>query len=217
MFSRWSEDITKEEFLSMVLPLVEREGFRLTRDVETRDEILDGLIENIKEEGDSFCPCRLKTDDFDENRKLVCPCINFSKEYYASLQKCWCGLFVVDQVEDDEDLFGVVEEAEVFDYPIVRLKNLAPNTPLTFEVNHDHYSLVKDENDELFLLKGLCPHMAAEFSGGFVEEGRLVCPHHAWSFSLQDGSGDHPGPGLTPRPCYVKDGVVYMEVDKRKN
>ncbi|MCA9081679.1 MAG: Rieske (2Fe-2S) protein [Planctomycetaceae bacterium] len=33
-----------------------------------------------------------------------------------------------------------------------------------------------------------CPHMGASLSAGYVEEGAVYCPWHAWRFSIHDGS-----------------------------
>ena len=38
-----------------------------------------------------------------------------------------------------------------------------------------------------------CPHMGASLSGGFVENGIVTCPWHAWRFRLKDGAwADNP-------------------------
>lgn len=33
-----------------------------------------------------------------------------------------------------------------------------------------------------------CPHMGASLAGGYVEEGVVTCPWHAWRFSITDGT-----------------------------
>ena len=38
-----------------------------------------------------------------------------------------------------------------------------------------------------------CPHMGASLSGGYVENGIVTCPWHAWRFRLSDGAwADNP-------------------------
>lgn len=32
-----------------------------------------------------------------------------------------------------------------------------------------------------------CPHMGASLSGGYIEDGIVTCPWHAWRFRLRDG------------------------------
>jgi nitrite reductase (NADH) small subunit/3-phenylpropionate/trans-cinnamate dioxygenase ferredoxin subunit len=33
-----------------------------------------------------------------------------------------------------------------------------------------------------------CPHMGASLAGGYVEEGVVTCPWHAWRFCVRDGT-----------------------------
>ncbi|MEZ6056099.1 MAG: Rieske (2Fe-2S) protein [Planctomycetaceae bacterium] len=33
-----------------------------------------------------------------------------------------------------------------------------------------------------------CPHMGASLAAGYVEEGAVMCPWHAWRFCTKDGS-----------------------------
>jgi nitrite reductase (NADH) small subunit/3-phenylpropionate/trans-cinnamate dioxygenase ferredoxin subunit len=38
-----------------------------------------------------------------------------------------------------------------------------------------------------------CPHMGASLAGGYVENGVVTCPWHAWRFRLSDGAwADNP-------------------------
>jgi nitrite reductase (NADH) small subunit len=34
----------------------------------------------------------------------------------------------------------------------------------------------------------VCPHMGASLSDGYVENGTVTCPWHAWRFRLADGA-----------------------------
>jgi nitrite reductase (NADH) small subunit len=36
-----------------------------------------------------------------------------------------------------------------------------------------------------------CPHRGAPLSEGMIEEGRVVCPWHAWAFDLRTGRAEH--------------------------
>jgi len=56
-------------------------------------------------------------------------------------------------------------------------------------------ALVNDKLIALFLHQGryyaiddCCPHMGASLSGGYVENGTVTCPWHAWRFRLSDGA-----------------------------
>ena len=44
-----------------------------------------------------------------------------------------------------------------------------------------------------FAIDDCCPHAGASLSGGFVEDGIVTCPWHAWRFRLSDGAwADNP-------------------------
>jgi nitrite reductase/ring-hydroxylating ferredoxin subunit len=56
--------------------------------------------------------------------------------------------------------------------------------------------LVRHEG-ELYAFDRGCPHEQADLSRGFVDRGRLHCPHHAASFDLEKGEVS---PGWSCRP-----------------
>jgi nitrite reductase (NADH) small subunit/3-phenylpropionate/trans-cinnamate dioxygenase ferredoxin subunit len=39
-----------------------------------------------------------------------------------------------------------------------------------------------------FAIDDVCPHMGASLSGGYVANGTVTCPWHAWRFRLNDGA-----------------------------
>ena len=39
-----------------------------------------------------------------------------------------------------------------------------------------------------FAINDFCPHMGASLSEGYVENGAVMCPWHAWRFALADGT-----------------------------
>ena len=44
-----------------------------------------------------------------------------------------------------------------------------------------------------FAIDDTCPHMGASLSGGYLENGIVTCPWHAWRFRLADGAwADNP-------------------------
>jgi nitrite reductase (NADH) small subunit/3-phenylpropionate/trans-cinnamate dioxygenase ferredoxin subunit len=47
--------------------------------------------------------------------------------------------------------------------------------------------------DQFFAIDDVCPHMGASLSGGYLGEGIVTCPWHAWRFRLADGAwADNP-------------------------
>ena len=46
-------------------------------------------------------------------------------------------------------------------------------------------------NGEIAALANDCPHRGGPLGQGLVEEGRVVCPWHAWAFDVKDGTALH--------------------------
>src|SRR4051812_41026044 len=58
----------------------------------------------------------------------------------------------------------------------------------------------------------VCPHMGASLSGGFVENGIVTCPWHAWRFRLADGAwADNPRIKIGCYPVRVGGGEIQGE------
>jgi 3-phenylpropionate/trans-cinnamate dioxygenase ferredoxin component len=60
-----------------------------------------------------------------------------------------------------------------------------------------------------------CPHEQADLSYGHLSKGRLVCPHHAASFDLRDGSISQGWASRPLRiyPVRVEQNEVWIQVD----
>ncbi|MHB1425139.1 MAG: Rieske (2Fe-2S) protein [Gemmataceae bacterium] len=60
-----------------------------------------------------------------------------------------------------------------------------------------------------------CPHMGASLSGGYVEEGIVTCPWHAWRFRLCDGVwADNPRIKIGSYVVRVDGDAVQVRVDQ---
>ncbi|MBI2477151.1 MAG: Rieske (2Fe-2S) protein [Planctomycetia bacterium] len=47
------------------------------------------------------------------------------------------------------------------------------------------------ENGAYQAIDDFCPHMGASLAGGYVEDGVVSCPWHAWRFKTCDGTWCH--------------------------
>ena len=57
---------------------------------------------------------------------------------------------------------------------------------------------------EVFALGNLCPHRGGQIGDGHVEDGKAICPLHAWDFDLQTGiSPFNPADSLPTYPARV--------------
>jgi nitrite reductase (NADH) small subunit len=45
---------------------------------------------------------------------------------------------------------------------------------------------------QLHALGNVCPHRGAPLAEGWIEDGKLVCPWHAWIFDLNTGCAEYP-------------------------
>jgi len=70
--------------------------------------------------------------------------------------------------------------------------------------------------DVYFAIDDMCPHMGASLSGGYVEEGIVTCPWHAWRFRLTDGAwADNPRVKIGSYPVRVVNDEIQVDVEKR--
>ncbi len=88
--------MNKEDFLKAIAAFAENNAFQVNPDKARVDMLLDGLFSNENNHGLKYCPCRLRTKDFEEDLKLVCPCNFRIHETYKDKDdgECWCGLFI---------------------------------------------------------------------------------------------------------------------------
>ena len=60
---------------------------------------------------------------------------------------------------------------------------------------------------------GVCPHHGGPLGQGNLVDGRIICPWHAWEFSVEDGSLDfNPDVRLQRYAVEVRDGGVFVEI-----
>ncbi|NTV80364.1 MAG: hypothetical protein HGA24_02960 [Candidatus Aminicenantes bacterium] len=72
------------------------QDFQVNPDGEKAGLLLMGIAENESNHGLKFCPCRLRTKDWAEDQRLICPCNFTIHETYKGVPngECWCGLFI---------------------------------------------------------------------------------------------------------------------------
>ena len=81
----------------------------------------------------------------------------------------------------------------------------------TVEVN-DKLIAVFCEKGRYFAIDDVCPHMGASLSGGYVENGIVTCPWHAWRFRLADGAwADNPRIKIGCYPVRVVDEEIQVQ------
>lgn len=68
--------------------------FKINDDREIVETLADGVLENQRNHGLKYCPCRMTTGNYIEDLKLICPCNFLMQQRYKENGECWCGLFV---------------------------------------------------------------------------------------------------------------------------
>ena len=56
------------------------------------------------------------------------------------------------------------------------------------EIAGEPICLGRQDDDELFAMRDICPHRAAPFSKGCIKDGTVECPYHGWRFGIDDGA-----------------------------
>ena len=70
------------------------------------------------------------------------------------------------------------------------------------------------QGGQLFAIDDMCPHMGASLSGGYVENGVVTCPWHAWRFRITDGTwADNPRIKIGSYPLRVVGDEVQVQVE----
>ncbi len=73
------------------------------------------------------------------------------------------------------------------------------------------------QGETFFAIDDVCPHMGAPLSGGYVEDGVVTCPWHAWRFRLTDGAwADNPRIKIGCYPVRVAGDDVQVQVGPAK-
>jgi nitrite reductase (NADH) small subunit/3-phenylpropionate/trans-cinnamate dioxygenase ferredoxin subunit len=66
--------------------------------------------------------------------------------------------------------------------------------------------------EEIFAIDDVCPHMGAGLSGGYVDQGIVTCPWHAWRFRLCDGAwADNPRIKIGCYPVRLEGDLVQIQ------
>ena len=68
--------------------------FKLNPDKERVESLAKGVINNEIMRDLKFCPCRLRTKNFEKDVKLICPCNFKMQTAWKERNECWCSLFV---------------------------------------------------------------------------------------------------------------------------
>jgi nitrite reductase/ring-hydroxylating ferredoxin subunit/ferredoxin-thioredoxin reductase catalytic subunit len=210
----FAEGTTIEDLKAYMGPFAQKLGYKFNTESDFVDEVLASEIEILDRDGDVYCPCRIRTGDPKEDVKIICPCIPFYLDQFAAIRKCWCGLFIREDVDDGAELIGVIDEPEagsVIDVPVGRLVDLPSGSVRHVKVGKNDIALARN-GDEVFALSNVCRHAFGPLAEGFVDGYHVVCPWHGWRYDMRDGTTDHPNADVRTFAVEVRDGLIWLSV-----
>ncbi|QEE15304.1 ferredoxin-thioredoxin reductase catalytic domain-containing protein [Promethearchaeum syntrophicum] len=97
--SKTKKEKNIEDTRKFVEMVAKKNAWKLTRDVEFLDSIIDGLNANYNRYGYYSCPCRDGDGVKEEDKDIICPCdycIPDQEEY----GHCYCGLYLTQDFYD---------------------------------------------------------------------------------------------------------------------
>ncbi|MSQ95433.1 MAG: nitrite reductase [Gemmataceae bacterium] len=71
-------------------------------------------------------------------------------------------------------------------HTVCKFAELKSGEGKTVAIGHKMIALFLVEG-QTFAIDDTCPHMGASLSGGYLEDGIVTCPWHAWRFRVTDG------------------------------
>lgn len=101
-------------------------------------------------------------------------------------------------------------------YPAVRSRSLKPGRIAILELRTRRIAVYRDTNGRVHAMDARCPHLGADLALGTVEDDRIRCAFHRWSFGPDGFCHDAPGHDTPPRrrarayPCEERWGLVWI-------
>ena len=90
-----------EELTRKIEKQLEGTPYRLVDDPTRVHQLMRSMVRRKQLKGDYYCPCRMVTDDTEENARIVCPCVYVQADI-AAKGICHCGLVVGPERDQGE-------------------------------------------------------------------------------------------------------------------
>ncbi|GBD36392.1 Assimilatory nitrite reductase [NAD(P)H] small subunit [bacterium HR36] len=100
---------------------------------------------------------------------------------------------------------------------VLKVKDLPEESARVVEVDGKLVAIFHHAG-KYFAIDDTCPHMGASLAEGYVEEGIVTCPWHAWRFRLEDGAwADNPRLKIGCYPVRVVGDEIQLAVECTEN
>jgi nitrite reductase/ring-hydroxylating ferredoxin subunit len=68
-------------------------------------------------------------------------------------------------------------------------------------------------DNQVFALSARCPHAGGDLTAGWCKNGKLICPVHRYSYSLQTGRGSEgQNDYVETYPVEIRDDGIYVGI-----
>jgi len=108
-----------------------------------------------------------------------------------------------------------IGHGKTFDMAFVKIgsaADLPPDSVMEAEVNGAVYA-VCNVAGELHALDGVCPHAGGPLGEGMLQDGRLICPWHAWEYDCRTGANDYDDSiKLAKFAVKTENGEIFLDV-----
>jgi len=147
--------MNEKEILEYSRKYAQSQGFILNKDKKQLSYVIKGLKHNEDKHGFRFCPCRVVTGNFEEDRIIICPCI-YHKQEIKDFGHCLCHLFF------DKNFKKETKDAKEYCKPeSKRQLDSWVNQKLVDKAHKDNASFVIDRYNEqqpqcMFGYTGVC-------------------------------------------------------------
>ena len=95
------------------------------------------------------------------------------------------------------------------DEALAEFDDLPDDHGIRVEIDGKKVALFK-VGDKAYAVDALCPHAGAYLDNGYLEDGVVMCPLHAWDFDVRTGeSPTFDGVCTLTFPVHIRDGKVY--------
>lgn len=97
-------------------------------------------------------------------------------------------------------------------HTVAEIGAIPEGTGATFAVG-DRLIAVYYVDDRYYAIDDVCPHMGASLGSGYVENGIVTCPWHAWRFKICDGTWcDNPKLKVGSYEVRVEGGEIQVDL-----
>ncbi|TAJ43536.1 ferredoxin-thioredoxin reductase catalytic domain-containing protein [Methanofollis fontis] len=87
-----SQEELEQEILEWAQEYARKNGWVLNSNDDQLRTVIRGLARNSLRFGERYCPCRIRSGDPEEDRKIICPCI-YHRDEVENEGQCHCNLY----------------------------------------------------------------------------------------------------------------------------